>query len=325
MAQPPGPVRCLVVGVAPEPDLTAVRELAGPVDLVWDRDGTAEGDFDCVWRLYGGRLQGAVQDPLETALDRHPEIRWVHSVSAGIDHLRPLFQGRPDLVLTHSAGVVAAPIAEFIVGCLLQHCKRTAHLAELQRERRFESVALRELADLRVVILGLGAIGGRAAELLSAFGCDLIGVRRHPARGGPIADVRPAEDLGSACEGADALVVAAPFTPATGHLVDDAVLSRLAVGSVLVNVARGELIDDTALLHRLAAGPLGSAYLDAFTEEPLPVTSPLWGAERVFISPHVSWSSPNFARRAVELFASQLRRFRDGEPLLNVADVNEGY
>lgn len=319
------PVRCLVVGAAPEPDLSSLRELAGPVELVRDRDGTAPGDFDCVWRLYGGRLRGATHDPLEVALDGHPEIRWVHSISAGIDHLRPLLQRHREVVVTHSAGVVAAPIAEFVVGCLLQHCKRAAHLAELQRERRFEAVDLRELADLRVVILGLGAIGSRTAQLLSAFGCDLIGIRRHPGRGGPVPDVRPPGELAAACSGADALVLAAPFTPATGRLVDDAVLSRLAPGSVLVNVARGELVDEAALLRRLADGPLGAAYLDAFAEEPLAASSPLWGAEGVFISPHVSWSSPNFGRRAVELFASQLRRFRQGEPLLNVADVTEGY
>lgn len=318
-------VRCLVVGAAPEPDLSSLRELAGPVELVWDRGGAAPGDFDCVWRLYGGRLQGAAHDPLEVALEGHPEIRWVHTVSAGIDHLRPLFQRHRGVVLTHSAGVVAAPIAEFVVGCLLQHCKRAARLAELQRERRFEAVDLRELADLRVVILGLGAIGSRTADLLSAFGCDLIGVRRHPERGGPISDVRAPAELGSACDGADALVLAAPFTPATGRLVDDAILSRLAPGSVLVNIARGELVDEVALIRHLGAGPLGAAYLDAFAREPLPASSPLWGAEGVFISPHVSWSSPNFARRAVELFASQLQRFRQGEPLLNVADVTEGY
>lgn len=320
-------VRCLVVGRQPAPDLELVRRLAGDTEFVGPGADAAGGEFDCIWRLYGGRLQGVREDPLEAALQAHPEVRWVHTISAGIDHLRPLMLAHPEVVLTTSVGVMAAPIAEFVVGCLLQHCKCSAELAEMQRAHRFTELPLRELGDMRIVIVGLGAIGSQVATLASAFGSSLVGVRRRAELGGGelIGAVHRADELELACRGADALVLAAPLTEASRGLVGDRVLGALNEGSVLVNVARGALVDEEVLLRRLRSGPLRAAYLDAFEEEPLPPSSPLWEAQGVFVSPHVSWSSPNFPRRACELFGEQLRRYREGRPLLNVADVAAGY
>lgn len=316
-----------MLGRQPPPRLELVRELAPGVEIVASDGELPPGQFECIWRLFGGRSPGATADPLEAALETHPEVRWVHTVSAGIDHLGDLMAAHPEVVLTTSAGVVARPIAEFVIGCLLQHCKRAPELAELQRQRRFEAVGLRELADLRVVILGLGAIGRAVAGLTRAFGASVVGVRRRAALGGGelVAEVHPPEELAVACRGADALVLAAPLTPASRGLVGAAVLGALGPDSVLVNIARGGLVDEGALLGALREGPLGAAYLDAFEEEPLPPGSPLWEAPGVRLSPHVSWSSPNFPRRASTLFGEQLRRFRDGAPLLNVADLAAGY
>ena len=329
-AAEPG-VRCLVVGLYPEPDLELVRRLAGPgVDLVVVPAGQSTagvGAVDCIWRLFSGRVAGVSPDPFLEALDLHPEVRWVHTVSAGLDQFGGGLAAHPGVVLTNSVGVVAAPIAEFVVGCLLQHCKRYPELRERQRERRFEELLLRELGDLRVVLFGLGAIGTATARLLAPFGTRLVGVRRHPGRDGDelVQSVHPPAELALACRGADALVLAAPLTAETKAVVDDHVLAQLNPGSCLVNIARGGLIDEPALLSRLGSGPLEAAYLDAFEEEPLPPRSPLWGAPGVFISPHVSWSSGNFARRTCELFGEQLGRFARGEPLRNLADPVRGY
>jgi len=326
------PVRCLVVGRYPEPDLELVRRLAGPeqVDLVVVPPGQPTegvGEVDCIWRLFSGRLMGISSDPLGEALGSHPEVRWVHTVSAGIDQVREVMREYPAIVLTNSVGVVAKPIAEFVVGCLLQHCKRYPELRDLQRERRFEQLPLRELADLRVVLLGLGAIGSATARLLRPFGCQMVGVRRRPGWGADelVSSVYPASALLDACGEADALVLAAPLTGETAGVVDDRLLGQLRPGSCLVNVARGGLIDERALLRHLRSGPLAAAFLDAFEEEPLSPESPLWEAPGVFISPHVSWSSSNFTRRSCELFGEQLGRFVRREPLLNVADLARGY
>ena len=316
-----------MVGRSPTPDPGVLARLDQGVELVGPGAGVGEGSFDCIWRLFGGRPEGSPEDPLEAGLKAHPEVRWVHTVSAGIDHLRPLLEGHPGVTLTTSAGVVAVPIAEFVLACLLHHCKRLAHLDELQRQRRFEAVPLRELGDLRLVLVGLGAIGNEVARRALALGAQVVAVRRRPELGGghhglPV--VGP-EGLTEACRGADALVLAAPLTGSSRGMVGEAELRLMADGSALVNVARGGLVDEPALLRALAGGPLSAAYLDAFEEEPLPDSSPLWTAPGTHLSPHVSWSSPHFAKRSTELFLDQLTRFREGLPLRNVADPAQGY
>ncbi|HVB53590.1 MAG TPA: D-2-hydroxyacid dehydrogenase [Candidatus Acidoferrales bacterium] len=325
-------VRCLVVGQLPAPDLELVRRAipADRAELVAAEAGadlTRLGDFDVIWRLFPGSAAGDPPDRFPEALQSHPEVRWVHTASAGIDHLAVLFRDRPDTILTHSAGVTAIPIAEFVVGCLLQHCKRFPELAEQQRERRFVQLPLRELGDLRVVLFGLGAIGGAVASRLAPFGCQLVGVRRDPSRPGPaeVGQVFGAPDIARACQGADALILVAPLTMETEGAVNNLVLSQMASGSALVNVARGGLVDEPVLLAALAQGRPAAAYLDAFVEEPLPDGSPLWTAPGVHVSPHLSWSSSHLARRTSELFAEQLRRWVDGESLLNRANPQAGY
>lgn len=331
MASGTARVRCLVVGRYPEPDLDLVQRLAGPeVELVVippEQSSAEVGPVDCIWRLFSGRLVGVSPDPFVEALASHPEVRWVHTVSAGLDQMAELLAGRPGVILTNSVGVVATPIAEFVVGCLLQHCKRYPELWAHQGQHSWEALPLRELGDLRVVLFGLGAIGTATARLLAPFGARVVGVRRHPDLGGDglVQSVHPQEDFQLVCQGADAVVLAAPLTAETRGVVDDRLLAQLNQGSCLVNIARGGLIDEPALLSRLRSGPLQAAYLDAFEEEPLPPGSPLWDAPGVFISPHVSWSSANFTRRTCELFGEQLRRFAQGQPLRNLADPVRGY
>jgi phosphoglycerate dehydrogenase-like enzyme len=326
------PLRCLIVGRLPEPDLELVRDRAGLEDLELVMAAAGEetpppGRFDCIWRLFEGRSAGAAEDTLAVALSRHPEVRWVHTVSAGVDHLGEVLAPHPGIVLTNSAGVVAIPIAEFVVGCLLQHCKRYPEIWALQQARRWESLQLRELGDLEVVIMGLGAIGMELARRLRPFGCHLRGVRRHPEAGGGglVSELFSPEQLVAACAGADALVLAAPLTQETRGIVGRAELAALKPGACLVNIARGKLIVEEELIAALQEGPLAAAFLDAFEEEPLPPSSSLWSAPGVYISPHISWSSPHFANRAAELFAAQLRRFANGEPLINRVDLASGY
>jgi len=326
------PVRCLVVGQLPTPDLELIRRVVPEdrAELVL-ADAGADlvrlGDFDVIWRLFRARFDLGARDQLQEALESHPEVRWVHTASAGIDDLAILFQDRPGTILTHSAGVTAIPIAEFVVGCLLQHCKRFPELWELQRQRQFGRLDLRELADLRVVLFGMGAIAAELARRLSPFGCQIVGVRRDPSRPVPsgVSEVFGPQDLARACQGADAVILVAPLTEETREAVNAEVLAQLEKGSVLVNVARGGLLDGPALLAAVAAGRPAAAYLDAFVEEPLPPDSPLWTAPGIHVSPHISWNSSHLARRTSELFAEQLRRWVEGESLLNRANPQAGY
>lgn len=325
-------VRCLVVGQLPHPDLELIRQ-AIPVDraeLVLTEPGeelARLGKFEVIWRLFPAEMDGVARDQLAEALDTHPEVRWVHIASAGIDHLATLFVDRPNTVLTHSAGVTAIPIAEFVVSCLLHHCKRLPELAQLQQRRQSIQLTLRELGDCRVVLFGLGAIATEVARRLSPFGCQLIGVRRDPSRKAPagVSQVFGPHELAQACHGADALVLVAPLTSDTERAVDAEALAQLAEESVLVNVARGGLVDESALLAALALGRPAAAYLDAFMEEPLPEQSPLWTTPGVHVSPHLSWSSSHLGQRTSQLFSDQLSRWLASEPLLNLADPRAGY
>lgn len=325
-------VRCLIVGEFPAPDLELIRrELpAGRVELVLagaGEDLSRLGQFQVIWRLFPATIDGEGLDLFPAALHAHPEVQWVHTASAGIDHLAQQFADRSGTILTHSAGVAAIPIAEFVVGCLLQHCKRSKELAQLQLERRFVQLPLREVADLRVVLFGLGEIATEVARRLAAFGCRVDGVRRDPTRPGPpgVSQVFGFPKLAQACRGADALVLAAPLTRVTERAVNAEVLAELSPQSVLVNVARGGLVDEESLLLAVAGGRPAAAYLDAFVQEPLPVNSPLWAAAGIHVSPHLSWSSPHLARRTTQLFIDQLRRWLEQEPLRNLADPQLGY
>ena len=326
------PLRCLVVGQLPAPDLDLIRCLVPEdrVELVLAESPAVLADlgqFDVIWRLFPGTVNGVFQDLFPAALDSHPEVRWVHTASAGIDQLASYFRNRGQVTLTHSAGVTAIPISEFVVTCLLHHCKRFPELAALQSRRQFEQLSLGELGDLKVVLFGLGAIATEVARRLSPFGCSITGVRRDSGKAGPpgVSKVFAARDLVRACSAADALVLVAPLTAQTAGVVNRTVLSELADGSVLVNVARGGLIDEADLIEEMGKGRPEAAYLDAFLEEPLPASSALWTTPGVHISPHLSWSSPHLAHRTSEFFAQQLCRWLDGEALANCADPEAGY
>lgn len=326
-----GRVHCLVLGALPEPELDIVRRsvpenLAELVIAPAGAELSGLGQFEVIWRRFPGEDEDG-GDQLPAALEAHPEVRWVHTVSAGIDHLVDLFIDRPQIILTTSAGVTAVPIAEFVVACLLHHVKRFSELEDLQRQSQFEQLLLREMGDLQVVLLGLGAIATEVVRRLVPFGCRITAVRRDASKPAPpgVDLVRPTRELARACRDAGALVLVAPLTAETEGVVNDEVLSQLAEGSALVNVARGGLVDEGALIKGMKDGRPVEAYLDAFVEEPVPSSSPLWTAPGIHISPHLSWSSSHLGRRSSELFGEQLSRWIAGKPLLNRADPRAGY
>ncbi len=326
------PARCLVVGRLPEPDLVLAAQMVGRDRVKFIVAGPETnmhrlGRVDVILRLFPGRLGGLPEDPFREALAAHPEVRWVHSVSAGIDDLEPLFDQFDQAVLTHSAGVTAGPISEFVIACLLHHVKAFPELDRLRQQHFFQEVRMRELADLRVAVMGMGRIGQEVTRRLYQFGTRVVAVRRHPQlpSGSGVEEVFGAERLEEAVTGADALLIAAPRTPETRGRVTAGVLAKLAEGSVLINVARGAIVDEPGLLVAMAEGRPAAAYLDAFAQEPLPASSPLWRAPGVYVSPHVSWSSEHFARRTSRFFAEQMVRWLAGEPLLNRVDPALGY
>ena len=264
-----------------------------------------------------------------------PALRWAHSASAGVgSSLTPELRAS-GVVLTNSAGVYAEAMADSVLAGVTYFVRGLDHAVHLQRERRwgkqaFQSspFAVRELSELRVLVVGAGGIGSAVATRFSGLGAACTGVRRRPSLGVPpgFAAVVGVDGLEAALPSADVLVLAAPLTESSRGVMDAHRLAVLPPGAIVVNVARGALLDEVALLRALDDGRLRGAYLDVFAEEPLAAGSPLWTHPRVLVTPHVSGVSPSrHWQRALALFEENWRRWVAGEPLRNVVDPDAGY
>ena len=262
-----------------------------------------------VWR------SPASQRFLRLALEA-PELRWAQTATAGID--APIFRQFLDkgVTLTTSHGQ-AVGIADYVLWGVLDHFQRGPERRREQAEREWRVLPFREIETSRWLIVGFGAIGQAVAQRARAFGAHIVGVRRS-GDSHPLADqvVEP-EDLASALPEADVIVLCAPLDDATRGLVDRDLLARFKPGSVLVNVGRGALVDEAALLKSLDLGCPAHAILDVFAVEPLPAASPIWAHPAVHVTAHTAWASSRLAARNDAQFVENLRRFSTGEPLLN--------
>ena len=248
-------------------------------------------------------------------LSRMPALRVVQTLSAGVDWLLPFAPG--GVTLCDAAGSRDVAVAEWVLAAILASRKLLGELRDSQREHRWSWRATSELAGSTVMILGYGTIGRAVEHRLKAFDVELIRVART-ARSG----VHAVDELGSLLGAADVVVVLLPLTPATVGLLDAEMLGHLRPGALLVNAARGAILDTAALVELLNAGRL-SAALDVTDPEPLPADHPLWDAPGVLITPHLAGDTLAAERRAFALVGEQVRRYARGEPLRNI--VEGGY
>lgn len=257
-----------------------------------------------------------------------PKLRWVQATSAGIGgFVRRHGLAAGDVVFTTAAGTHAIPLAEFAVTGALYLVKGVPDLLDRQRRHHWERYTTRSLAGLRVTVVGMGHIGRLTATMFAAFGTHVTGVARP---GGsrpdlPGVDVVDTTALDAVLSRTDVLVLAIPLTPETERLIDRPRLDLLPDGAVVVNIARGPVLDQAALVDALATGRLGGAALDVTDPEPLPVDSPLWDRPDVLISPHSASTLANENDVIVDLFTDNLARWRDGRPLRNVYRPELGY
>jgi phosphoglycerate dehydrogenase-like enzyme len=266
-------------------------------------------------------------------LEAAPRLRWIHSPAAGVaGMLYPALLDR-SVVLTNSRGLAADTIAEHVIAVTLALCRRLPLAFSRQSQHVWaqdeigDAPGKRTIAGARITVLGLGAIGSAAAVRLHALGATVTGLRRRldaPVPPG-VTEVRSVDELPEVLPSADVLVIAAPQTPSTRGLIGRPEVARMKRGSLLVNVSRGGLVDEPAVIEALREGALGGAALDVFNGEPLGAGSPLWDVPNLLITPHTAGFSPDHWDRAVDLFADNLRRFERGEPLLNVVDKSAGY
>ncbi|MGO8873466.1 MAG: NAD(P)-dependent oxidoreductase [Acidimicrobiales bacterium] len=251
-----------------------------------------------------------------------PTVRWVHVLGAGADGFP--FDVLGDRLLTCSRGAAAPAIAEFVLAAMLAFEKHLPESWITGPVSDGNHAQLGGLAGRTLGVVGLGAIGTEVAVRGLAFRMHVEALRRTPVPP-PVDGITLSPDLPTLLGRADHLVVAAPATPATRHLLDEAAFAAVKSGVHLVNVARGTLVDQDALLRALDDGRVARATLDVVDPEPLPEGHPLYSHPSVRLSPHISWSSPQTGRRTIECFKDNLTRFRTGAELFGVVDKEAGY
>jgi phosphoglycerate dehydrogenase-like enzyme len=254
--------------------------------------------------------------PFFELVHRAESIRWVHSPAAGVD--LPFYAGLGERgVRLTTSHVNAIPIAEYVLGTVLAHYQQLERWREAQQAHEWRHHEFREVFGTTWLVVGVGAIGGAVARRARAFGARVLGVRRHPTGAEPVDELVSPDRLLDAVPVADVVVLCAPATPQTQRMVDERFLAALRPGAVLVNVARGALVDEPALLRALDRGTPELAILDVFATEPLPPDSPLWSHDRVVVTPHSSSGGRGRHERAAALFVENLARYVRGEALLH--------
>lgn len=279
------------------------------------------------------------------SLDNAPNLRWIQVTGAGIGGFRDSPVWGTDIALTTASGVAATTIGEHVLMMMLALSRRLPHMVASQQKAEWSKEGTtgfitRELRGSTVAIVGYGSIGREAARLAHSFGMRVLAVKRAPDQradtgfqlpgvGDPDGSIPDAfygtDALHEALAQADYVVLALPSTRATQRLIDADALAAMPPHACIINVGRGDALDHDALAQALKNGALAGAALDVTEPEPLPSDSPLWQFEQVIISPHVAGPGPAYVDVLIELFAANLRRFVDGEPLYNRVDYGKGY
>jgi phosphoglycerate dehydrogenase-like enzyme len=306
-----------------------VRELTSS-----DGDGPPDGSKEAQEAIRDAEIYFGFGIPKALFL-RGKKLRWVHSAAAGVATALYPEMRDSDVLLSNSAGVHAVPIAEYVVAGVLHFFRGLDVAAEQQLAARWDKSffiaadsPVREVGGARVLVVGAGGIGTAVATRFTALGATCVGVRRRPDQGPPPGFTRVVgpDTLDAELPQADVVVLTAPATAESVGLMTAERLNRMKRGSILVNVARGALVDEAALATVLREGRLRGAVLDVFQKEPLAADSPLWQLRSALLSPHISPVSPGrFWPRALDVFCDNWGRYIRGEPLRNLVDKRAGY
>lgn len=288
-------------------------------------DGVARERFDASLHnaevIYGLRLP-------QDAIKKAPNLKWVQVMSAGVERFLDADMRESQVVLTNVSGIHAIPISEFVIGLMLMFVKQSPVCLELKQNRKWERISPVVLTNKTVGIVGLGSIGQQIARLAKAFGMTVIATRRSSREGTRARNVDlmlPSSRLHELLVQSDFVVLCVPITLETAKLIGEGELRTMKPTARLINIARGGIIDEQALIRALQEGWIAGAGLDVFATEPLPHDSPLWTLPNVILSPHISGTREDYVLAATKLFVNNLHRYLEGKRLLNVVNKTRGY
>jgi glyoxylate/hydroxypyruvate reductase len=266
------------------------------------------------------------QPSTQDLLSRAPRLRWIQSSSSGIgEWVRRLGLVDSAITVTNAAGIHVVPLGEFVVFAMLYFAKRWPRMVEEQRAHHWERCATDSLHGKTLGIIGLGSVGRHAAELAKPFGMRVIGTRRSGGSDAVADRVYTPDQTETVLRESDYLVLSVPLIADTETLLGASQLAVMQPSAVLINIARGAVVDEAALIDALRNGRLAGAALDVATHEPLSPDSPLWDLPNVLITPHSMSTAYDENERLVDLFCDNLRRYLANEPLRNVFNKARGY
>lgn len=272
--------------------------------------------------VYSVRFAGTPDFPRQSLLSAD-HVKWISVGGSGTDHLLPWDPAQ--LIVTNAAGVAADMMAEYVLGCVLSFRLNLRHFHRAQQHHQWVGGSVTPVAGQTALLIGLGQTNLAVAKRLQAMDVQVLGVRANPVPADNVDQVYPTDALATLLPRADIIVVAVPLLPATQQLLSHNEFQSMKANSILVDVSRGGVVDEAALIHALQSGHLAAAALDVFTEEPLPSGHALWDMQNVIITPHCSSVYEGWEDRSVEMFAHNLHRYRRGQTLDRVVDPQRGY
>lgn len=273
----------------------------------------ADADILIAWRF-----------PLDV-LRRAKKLRWIQLTSAGAEHLLPASEDLRHMVVTNARGIHAELMADYVLGVMVMLQWDFPRLLRNQQVRRWSHQFTEPLAGKTLGIVGIGSVGREIARRASILGVNVVGVKRIPVPVAEINRVFGRDQLGTMLSLSDFVVLAVPATPETSGMIGEKEFYAMKRTAYVINIARGTVINESALVRALQERWIAGAALDVFENEPLPVESPLWAMENVIITPHVAGEPAAYARRVMEIFGRNLERWKTGGTLQNVIDFERGY
>ena len=311
----------LVLASGDDPQFAMLREVQHTVCSEIGGCAGSGGDAAVILQWSG------TPELLRASLASSRQVRWIHSRAAGVDNLLFPELVNSEILLTNGSGVFSASLGEFVLGAILYFAKDFRRMVRNQVAERWEPFDVEEIDGQTVGIVGYGDIGRAVASRVKPLGVRVLATKRHhPKLPDPLVEhFYTPEERCEMMAGCDYIVATAPLTAETRHMIGEAEFAVMKASAVVINVGRGPVIDEAALVNMLAAKRIKGAALDVFEHEPLPAGHPLYQLENVLLSPHCADHTADWQDQAMRFFLEQYQRFQNGEPLRNVVDKRLGY